>query len=195
MIFPQLLTSLKLICFLILSVPVAIFLLATITWILQQQRSLGRAKRRRNDTKNHQEQSSTLLTSAIYCGRVSHTRFLPVKHGFSYPLFFCLLDLQEVPKLFHGKWPLMWPLTYVMNFREHDHLKNGEGMSASSSSSSSSLQPQDGHNECLLVPRIRKLVQERTGGKFVPGHGELLGTILLQTTAATYLHLFFLSLQ
>lgn len=38
--------------------------------------------------------------SGIYAGRVWHMRFKPTKHGFSYPIFYCLLDLDELDVAF-----------------------------------------------------------------------------------------------
>lgn len=38
--------------------------------------------------------------SCIYAGKVSHKRYTPVFHGFSYPLFMMYLDLKELPELF-----------------------------------------------------------------------------------------------
>ena len=49
--------------------------------------------------------------TALYSGRVSHARFLPVPHSFAYPLFFCCLDLSEAENLLGGKRrAAMWPL-------------------------------------------------------------------------------------
>lgn len=165
----------------LVSVPLAIFLLAVIAWFQQRIRGVGVWDNRCNKSKNDDDNNciepscSSRCTSAIYCGRVSHTRFRPVKHGFSYPLFFCLLDLKEVPKLFRGKWPLLWPLNYIVNFREQDHLKNEEGMSAFPKHNNDKdvvVVQDDEENECPLIPRLRRLVQERTGGKFVPGQDQ-----------------------
>ena len=38
--------------------------------------------------------------SAIYSGRVWHARFKPTAHHFSYPIFFCLLDLEQLDSAF-----------------------------------------------------------------------------------------------
>ena len=100
------------------------------------------------------------IATALYCGRVSHTRYVPVKHSFSYPLFFCLLDLEEEASLFHGKRPILWPLSLIMNFHHDDHLKNGEGLT------------DEGTSEQSLSDRIRRLVFERTGGKCTISSGE-----------------------
>ena len=96
--------------------------------------------------------------TAMYKGRVAHTRFLPVKHAFCYPFFIFALDLDEIDNLF-GNTPraLLWPLNRIVSFHEEDHLKNGEG-------SSSSLD-----EICLsqrMKQRVLNLVQQRTNGKF-----------------------------
>lgn len=36
------------------------------------------------------------MESALYVGRISHRRYLPKNHGFSYPFFMYFLDLDEV---------------------------------------------------------------------------------------------------
>lgn len=38
--------------------------------------------------------------SGIYAGRVWHARFKPTVHRFSYPIFYCLLDLDELEVAF-----------------------------------------------------------------------------------------------
>ena len=103
------------------------------------------------------------LKTALFCGRVSHARFVPVKHSFAYPLFFCLLDLAEEEILFRGKRPMLWPLSLLMNFHHKDHLKNGEG-----------LKEGNGEENQSLSDRISRLVFERTGGKCIISSGELI---------------------
>ncbi|MEE4241826.1 MAG: DUF1365 domain-containing protein [Desulfopila sp.] len=39
------------------------------------------------------------MNSAIYVGRISHRRYLPKSHSFSYPFFMWYLDLEEVEQL------------------------------------------------------------------------------------------------
>ena len=84
-----------------------------------------------------------------------------------------MLDLSEVEKLFKGHLPLMWPLTYFINFRDDDHLKNGEGKL---SPVPGKRDPFDRRSQLLgdcLSPRIRELIKERTNGAFVPSEGEI----------------------
>lgn len=54
--------------------------------------ALRRKRRRQEEGKNGQ--------SAIYVGKVWHARFKPAAHQFSYPVFYCLLDLDEVETAF-----------------------------------------------------------------------------------------------
>ena len=141
-IYKNVIVVLQVVAALILIIPLITFVLALFTWTNQRLRAIVTGK--------HVE-----LNTALYCGRVSHTRFRPVMHSFSYPLFFCLLDLSEIPKLFQGTIPYMWPLTYLFSFRDGDHLKNGEGTK------------NKGRKDALEV-RIRTLVKEKTYGKFCP---------------------------
>eukprot|EP00566_Odontella_aurita_P011285 CAMPEP_0113571550 /NCGR_PEP_ID=MMETSP0015_2-20120614/25614_1 /TAXON_ID=2838 /ORGANISM="Odontella" /LENGTH=395 /DNA_ID=CAMNT_0000474509 /DNA_START=13 /DNA_END=1200 /DNA_ORIENTATION=+ /assembly_acc=CAM_ASM_000160 len=97
------------------------------------------------------------LNTALFSGRVAHTRFQPRTHSFSYPLFFCCLDLDEVNKIFRVKSDL-WPLSLLMQFRDEDHLKNDEGL-------------QDGFDNTLRS-RISRLVSGRTGGKCAPDQNQ-----------------------
>lgn len=61
------------------------------------------------------------LRSSLYKGKVWHTRHLPVKHAFSYPLFIFAIDLEEVEDGLFSE--TMWPLSLIVNFRPKDHLK------------------------------------------------------------------------
>lgn len=98
------------------------------------------------------------MTSLLYVGRVSHTRFLPVTHGFGYPLFLACVDLDEDFQ------SALWPLSAVMAFRESDHYKNKEG-----------------GTEGSLAEKTFQLLRERTKGSFRPSlltHRVLLVTHL-----------------
>lgn len=85
--------------------------------------------------------------SKLYVGRVWHTRLQPKRHGFDYPIFMFALDLEEDFGNF------LWPL---VQFREADHLKNGE-----------ELQP-DKPKDNALVDRILRFVSTKTNGNFQP---------------------------
>ncbi|CAM9775373.1 unnamed protein product, partial [Ectocarpus fasciculatus] len=63
--------------------------------------------------------------SAVYVGRVWHARFKPTAHRFSYPIFYCLVDLDELDIAF--PW-YVWPVgsarfPALSRFRSADHLK------------------------------------------------------------------------
>lgn len=62
------------------------------------------------------------MKSCIYKGQVSHRRFTPTQHEFSYALFMMYLDLDELPHLFDRF--LLWSVERpnVASFRRHDHL-------------------------------------------------------------------------
>lgn len=101
--------------------------------------------------KNHGYQT------AVYVGRVSHTRLVPVVHSFSYPLFMCAVDLEEVETLWGtttttttsgAAAAALWPLSTIIQFRATDHYKNGEG-----------------GNEGSLIERTFSLIKERTNNK------------------------------
>ena len=144
-------------CF--LSLAAITFLFASITWVRQFFQLFSPS-----------EKSATrrIINTALYCGRVSHTRYHPVVHSFSYPLFFCLLDLSEVEVLFgegSGPKPRLWPFNFLMTFRDEDHLKNGEGLKSENHTD-------NGDNS--LPCRVRRLVSERTGGKCNPSPGKFI---------------------
>lgn len=44
------------------------------------------------------------LASALYLGTVTHRRFAPKAHAFTYPLFLVSLDLGELDRVFRGRW-------------------------------------------------------------------------------------------
>ena len=44
------------------------------------------------------------MQSALYSGRLSHRRFLPVPHAFRYRVTLCWLDLAELDAVFRGRW-------------------------------------------------------------------------------------------
>ena len=152
------------------------FLVATITWIRQYIKVVS--------SSTSSVTSLASLNTALYCGRVSHTRFQPLVHSFSYPLFFCLLDLSEVDVLFNDQRKersLLWPLNLFMTFRDEDHLKNGEGMLNSSAN--------EGRND--ISSRIIRLVTEKTNGKCNPSPGEYLHV----SVDATSCYIYFFSKQ
>lgn len=102
------------------------------------------------------ETEQTQLFSALYSGRVWHSRFRPVKHTFQYPLFLFCLDLAEVQQGLLSN--ILWPLSCICQLREADHLKNGEG----------------GKCNKPLMDRIISLVEEKTGERFEKTHHRVL---------------------
>ena len=60
--------------------------------------------------------------SCVYEGTVRHRRSSPVKHGFTYRVFFLYLDLEEVPDIFDGRWLWSYEKTNVASFRRRDYL-------------------------------------------------------------------------
>jgi DUF1365 family protein len=124
------------------------WLLAGATWIRHRCR---RSRRKRRIGRSQDEASirleEALGTLKLYQGRVWHTRFRPVRHAFTYPLFILGVDLSALDAL--GRRMLarptspsyvardcdaeealrdaLWPLSCILRFRTSDHLKNGEG--------------------------------------------------------------------
>lgn len=161
--------SLLSICFIV--TPCTIIALALIT-ALRKKFFSSSTSTSSSDVKSWKEYKTSL-----YSGRVSHTRFVPVRHSFSYPFFFSCLDLDEVEDLFlsseekhphnnNNKSSSLWPLNIFMKFRIEDHLKNGEGLTTKTT------------DERNIKERIRNLVSERTQGKYKPACDQ---TILLLT--------------
>ena len=62
------------------------------------------------------------LASAIYRGTVHHRRFEPTEHRFSYRLFLLYLDLDELDRVFAGRW--LWSIERpnLASFRRADYL-------------------------------------------------------------------------
>ena len=66
------------------------------------------------------------MNSKIYFGRVSHRRFTPRQHAFSYRLFMLFVDLNELDRLFDRHW--LWSARHfnLAWFRRSDHLGKPE---------------------------------------------------------------------
>ncbi len=82
------------------------------------------------------------MNSAIFVGSVRHRRFEPVAHEFEYRVAQVWLDLDELDVAFEGRWLWSAGRRNVVSFRNRDHL--------------------DG-SDALLAPRVRDLVEQRTG--------------------------------
>jgi DUF1365 family protein len=130
--------------------------------------------RRRHATRKNKKSISSSwkdFRSALYTGTVWHTRHLPVKHAFTYPLFLFCLDLQEVENesLFEET---LWPLSKIVSFRPADHLKNGEGRQQKSEAATSTKTAVDNESTILqddsLQARICRLLATKTNNKFQP---------------------------
>lgn len=59
--------------------------------------------------------------SCIYEGRVRHRRYGPRPHAFTYSLFMMCLDLDELPRLFEGRWLWSCEGPGLAQFRRRDH--------------------------------------------------------------------------
>lgn len=86
------------------------------------------------------------MMSCIYEGRVRHRRFAPVANHFSYALFMLYLDLDELPRVFTGRWCWSNEGRALARFRRRDHLK-----------------ALSGHPDVPLGEAVRTLVRERLG--------------------------------
>jgi hypothetical protein len=65
-----------------------------------------------------------MQASAIYTGKVTHQRFAPKRHGFSYQVFMMYLDLDELPTLFDANkwWSFLRP--NLAWFKREDYFGN-----------------------------------------------------------------------
>ena len=82
------------------------------------------------------------MHSCIYQGQVRHRRFAPVPHAFRYSLFMMYLDLEEVPRLFKGRWLWSSERFALAQFRRTDYL---------------------GDPQAPLTQAVRELVAQHTG--------------------------------
>jgi uncharacterized protein len=80
--------------------------------------------------------------SCLYEGGVRHRRTGTVKDEFHYPLFMAYLDLDELPRLFDGRWLWSARRPALAWFRRADYL---------------------GDPSVPLAEAVRELVRERTG--------------------------------
>ncbi|KAI2506253.1 Protein of unknown function (DUF1365) [Fragilaria crotonensis] len=88
--------------------------------------------------------------SRLLIGRVSHSRKIPAIHGFSYPIFMALVDLEQNFE------ESLYPLSLVAQLCDEDHYKNNEGGGEGSTTS------------LTLAERTLRLVAEKTNDKFQP---------------------------
>jgi DUF1365 family protein len=62
------------------------------------------------------------VNSCLYEGRVRHERFAPIRHGFAYRVFYCYLELGELPELFDGLAFWSQNESNLASFWREDHL-------------------------------------------------------------------------
>lgn len=127
-------------------------------------------KRKRRTKQRNNDDTDSFPNSALYAGRVWHTRFRPVRHAFQYPLFVFAMDVTEMETNnnedddnddihFTEAWSReMWPLSWIVSFHESDHLRNGEGRRTITNSP-----PQQRFSD-----RVFRFVAEKTNGSFRP---------------------------
>jgi len=170
----------------LLLVQLITILLAVVT-IMKQRLRVSKTQKTLKPNEKESKQSAkkenhfwSEYTTALYSGRVSHIRYHPAIHSFSYPLFFFCLDLKEVDGLFLSNNASLWPLSLFMQFRPEDHLKNEEGLKLSDAANMSMCGELD---KIDLSTRIRNLIFERTNGKYKPSSDQ---TILLVTHLSYY---------
>lgn len=62
------------------------------------------------------------MHSAIFKGKVRHTRLAPVRHEFEYSIFQLYLDLSELDHVFRGRWLWSVKRPALAWFRREDHF-------------------------------------------------------------------------
>jgi DUF1365 family protein len=62
------------------------------------------------------------VESCIYEGLVRHRRWQPIEHAFEFRLFMMYLDLEELPRVFRGRWLWSHSRPSLARFRRSDHL-------------------------------------------------------------------------
>lgn len=87
----------------------------------------------------------TSFKSALYKGRVTHTRFFPARHRFNYPLFMFWLNPDELPTLTKHFWQLGTTALNWARFRRADYL--GKDTQTVSESVRRKIAELSGHNE------------------------------------------------
>eukprot|EP00903_Cladosiphon_okamuranus_P008379 g8057.t1 len=126
--------------------------------------------------------------SGIYAGRVWHARFKPTAHRFTYPIFYCLVDLDELDVAF--PWYL-WPvgsarLPALARFRSSDHLKEkgagcvGAGVCGDGSGGANDHD----RNAVIGLGGEEALQASRSGGPAVSHHADKVRDIVEEATGA-----------
>lgn len=84
------------------------------------------------------------MESGIFSGQVSHARRTPRQHAFRYGVYMMLLDLDELDRVFEGRWLWSTRRAALARFRREDHL---------------------GDPDMPLDEVVRDLVREETGSR------------------------------
>lgn len=82
------------------------------------------------------------MNSGIYSGQLRHRRMNPVTHQFRYRMFMMYLDLDELPRLFRGRWFWSASRPALARFNRDDHF---------------------GESNLPLAEAVRQLVKNETG--------------------------------
>jgi hypothetical protein len=69
----------------------------------------------------------SLTHSKIYVGNISHRRFSPKKHSFSYSIYMLALDVNEMEQQRHASWLFGYSWFHPLKFVEKDYLKSEPG--------------------------------------------------------------------
>ncbi len=72
------------------------------------------------------------MESCLYEGLVKHRRFTPIRHAFSYRMFYLYIDLDELDTLFERRWLWSTSAPALAWFRRKDHFgPSGESLKES----------------------------------------------------------------
>lgn len=66
------------------------------------------------------------MHSCLYEGQVSHRRYVPKCHAFTYRIFYLYMDLDELDRVFSGRWFWSTRRFALAWFREVDHISQAE---------------------------------------------------------------------
>jgi len=176
-----LLVNLLIVVSILVILPVYTIFLALITIIRANYFVTSPRDELKGETNNSGSISSngpwSNICTSIFQGRVFHVRQRPKIHSFQYPLTFSVVDLDEACGLFgsravapncssvnsdskesddRGK---LWPLSTLMQLRDEDHLKNGEGLPTATTKDATQI------TKLSMKERVINLLHERTDGK------------------------------
>jgi len=108
---------------------------------------------------------ASCLKSGLYAGHVRHRRFVPVEHSFAYRACWLLLDLQELDRVFAGRW--FWSVRRIapVRFRREDHFVYPDDLQLEDNPPSQGRRPVRSPGQPLpaLDECVRSLVSSVTG--------------------------------